>query len=83
MKPEANPTMKKKKRESVSCSVVSDSVTCYLLPTRLLCPWDAPGKDTGVGSHSLLQRIFPTPGLNLGFLHCRHSLLSEPLGKPK
>ena len=30
--------------------------------TRLLCPWDFPGKNTGVGSHSLLQGIFPTQG---------------------
>ena len=29
-------------------------------PARLLCPWDCPGKNTGVGGHSLLQRIFPT-----------------------
>ena len=26
-----------------------------LQPTRLLCPWDFPGKDTGVGSHFFLQ----------------------------
>ena len=29
-----------------------------LLPTRLLCPWDSPGKNTGVGCHVLLQGIF-------------------------
>ena len=29
------------------------------------------GNNTGVGSHSLLQRIFPTQGLNLGLLYCR------------
>ena len=45
-----------------------------LLPTRLLCPWDSPGKNTGVGCHALLQRIFPTQGLNLGLLHCRQIL---------
>ena len=33
-----------------------------------------PGKNTGVGSHSLLQGIFPTQGLNPGFLHCRQIL---------
>ena len=32
------------------------------------------GKNTGLGSHSLLQRIFPTLGLNLGLLHCRQIL---------
>ena len=30
-----------------------------LSPARLLCPWESPGKNTGVGRHSLLQRIFP------------------------
>ena len=34
-----------------------------LLPIRLLGPWDFPGRNTGVGCHSLLQGIFPTPGL--------------------
>ena len=41
---------------------------------RLLCPWNSPGKKTGLGSHSLLQRIFPTQGLNTGLLHCRKIL---------
>ena len=36
-----------------------------------LCPWNSPGKNTGVGSHSLLQGIFLTQGSNLGFPHCR------------
>jgi len=31
-------------------------------------------KNTGVGSHSLLQEIFPTQGSNPGFLHCRKIL---------
>ena len=31
-----------------------------LKPARLLCPWDFPGKNTGVGCHFLIQRIFPT-----------------------
>ena len=38
---------------------------------RLLCPWDSPGKNSGVGSHSLLQGIFPTQGSNPSLLHCR------------
>ena len=41
------------------------------IPTRLLCPWDSPGKNTGLDYHSLLQGIFPTQGSNLGFLRCR------------
>jgi len=43
-------------------------------PARLLCPWDFPGKNTGVGRHSLLQGILQTHGLNLGLLLCRHIL---------
>ena len=39
-----------------SCSVVSDSLRPHgLQPTRLLGPWDYPGKNTGVGCHFLLQ----------------------------
>ena len=34
-------------------------------------PWNSPGQNTGVGSLSLLQRIFPTQGSNLGLPHCR------------
>ena len=48
-----------------------------LQPTRLLCPWDSPGKNTGAGCHFLLQGIFPTQGLNPYFpclLHCRQIL---------
>ena len=56
----------------VSRSVVSDSLWPRgLLPTRLLHPWDFPGKSTGVGCHPLLQWIFLTLGSNLGLLHCR------------
>ena len=39
---------------------------------RLLCPWDSPGKNTGVGCHALLQGIFPTQGLNQHLLHLLH-----------
>ena len=39
-----------------AASVVSDSVRPHgLQPTRLLCPWDSPGKNTGVGCHFLLH----------------------------
>ena len=41
---------------------------------RLLCPWNSPGKNAGEGSHSLLQGIFRTQGLNLHLLHCRQIL---------
>ena len=42
--------------------------------TRLLSPWDSPGKSTGVGCHFLLQGIFLTHGSNLGLLHSRQTL---------
>ena len=61
--------------QSVSCSVASDSLRPRgLQPVRLFCPQDSPGKNPGVGCHSLLQGIFPTQGLNLGLLHCRQIL---------
>ena len=60
---------------SVNRSVVPNSLRSHgLQPTRLLCPWDFPGKDTGVGCHFLLQGIFPTQGSNLGLLPCRQIL---------
>ena len=60
---------------SVSRSVVPDSLQPHgLQPSRLLCPWDFPGKDTGVGCYFLLQGIFPTQGSNAGLLHCRQIL---------
>ena len=49
-----------------ACSVVLDSLQPQgLKPTRLLCPWDSPGKGTGGGCHFLLQGIFPIWGSNL------------------
>ena len=52
-------------------------------PLRLLCPWDSPGKNTGVGCHFLLQGIFPTQGSNLGLPHCRQILYGQRLGLGK
>ena len=46
--------------------------TPWTLPARLLCPWDFPGKNTGMGNHFLLQEIFPTQGWNPCFLHLLH-----------
>ena len=45
-----------------------------LHPSRLPYPWGSPSKNTGVGSHSLLQGIFPTHGSNPGLPHCRQIL---------
>ena len=41
-----------------------------------LCPWDSPGKNTGVGCHFFLQGIVPTQESNPGLLHCRQILYS-------
>ena len=50
--------MHESEKRKGSLSVVSDSLTPHgLQPTRLLCPWDFPGKSTGVGCHRLLQLI--------------------------
>ena len=45
-----------------SRSVMSDSLRPNgLKPTRLLCPWDFPGKKTGLGCYALLQGDLPDP----------------------
>ena len=54
-----------------------------LQPTRLLHPWDFPGKNTGVGCHFHLQGIFLTQGSNSGLLHWQAGcLLLSHLGSP-
>ena len=54
-------------------------------PTRLLCPWDLPDKNTGLGYRFLLQGIFPTQGLIPSLLCPLHwqmgSLPTAPSGK--
>jgi len=69
-----------KVKETESHSVVSDS----LRPRGLCSLRNSPGQNTAVGSHSLLQGIFPTQGPNPGLLHCRQILhqLSHQ-GSPK
>ena len=62
-----------------SCKVMPT----LLWPTRLLCPWNYPGKNTGVGCHFPLQCIFPTQGSNLCLLCWQASSLPfEPPRKP-
>ena len=59
----------------VSDSVVSSSLQPHgQSPARLLCLWASPGKNTGVGSHSVFQGIFPTQRSNTGLPHCRQIL---------
>ena len=51
-----------------SASVISDSLPPHgLQPSKVLCPWDSPGKNTRVGCHALLQGIFPTQRSNPHF----------------
>ena len=55
----------------LSHSVVSDPLWPHgLKPTRLLCPWNPPGNNAGIGCQALLQGIFPTEGSNPGLSHC-------------
>ena len=53
------------KWKSLSC------VPLFATPSTIDSPWNSPGRNTGVGSHSLLQGIFPTQGSNSGLPHCR------------
>ena len=65
---------------SESRSVMSDS----LRPHGLNSPWNSLGQNTGVGSLSLLQEIFPTQVLNSGLSHCGWILYQlSHKGKPK
>ena len=57
--------------ESESCPVMSDSLQHHWLYS----PWNSSGQNTGeLGSHSLLQGLFPTQGSNPGLPHCRQIL---------
>ena len=72
--------------ESGSRLVASDSSQPYeLQPSRLLCPWEFPGKNTGVSGHFLLQGIFLSQRLNWSLLCLLlwqvGSLPLTPLGK--
>ena len=58
------------KVRSESYSVLSNSLRLH----GLYRPWNSPGQNTGMGSLSLLQGIFPTQGSNPGLLHCRQIL---------
>ena len=63
--------------------------TLWTVASRLLCPWDSPGKNIGVGCHFLLWGIFWTQGSNMHLLQLRHcrqilsplSYLGSPINK--
>ena len=60
--------------DNFSCLQLEESESGSALSDSLLPPWNSPGQDTGVGSLSLLQGIFPTQGSNPGLLNCRRVL---------
>ena len=65
------------------CSVMSNSLWSHeLQPARLLCPWDFPGKNTGVGCHFLLQGIFLTQIISVSTALQVDSLTLGPPWKP-
>ena len=59
-----------------SCLTLCDPMDCN---PRLFCPWDSPGKNTGMGCHFLLQGIFPTQGLNPHLLRLLNWQAALPL----
>ena len=62
--------------------VLFDSLQPHgLQPIRLFCPWDFPGKNTGVGCHFLLQGIFLDPGIEPGSLALQADSLLSGKGK--
>ena len=63
---------------SAAVNQVSRSVVSLCNPMDC-SPWNSPGQNTGVGSLSLLQGLFPTQEMNPGILHCRqiHYQLSQ------
>ena len=64
-------TVKSESEVAQSCPILWDPVDCSL--PGFLCPWDSPGKNTGVGYHFLLQGIFLTQGSN------QHLLLGKQI----
>ena len=75
--------------EMIAKVLVAQSCSTFEIPQaidRVLCPGDFPGKNTGVGCHFLLQRIFLTQELNLDLLCLLHwqvdSLPLSHLGSP-
>ena len=70
---EATQQQQQQRNEKESRPLVSDSVQPQGL-TIQSSPWASPGKNTGVGRLSILQRLFPTQGLNPGLPRYRRIL---------
>ena len=60
-----------------SCLILCNPMDC----SPLLCPWDSPGKKTGMGRHAFFQEIFLTKGLNPHLLSCRRILYCQASGE--
>ena len=58
----------RKVKVTQSCPTLCDPMN------YIYSPWNSPGQNAGLGSLSLLQRIFPTQGSNTGLPHCRQIL---------
>ena len=72
----------------LGCLVAQSCLTSLqpygLYPARVLCPWDSPGKNTGVGCQSFLQGALPHPGIKPRCPALQvDSLLPKPPGKPE
>ena len=59
---------------SQSCLTLCHPIPWTIVACQAPQSMGSPGKNTGVGSHSLLQEIFLTQGSNSGLLHCRQFL---------
>ena len=63
---------------------VTQSVQLFATPWTIYSSWNSEGKNTGVGSCSLLQGVFPTKRLNPSLPHCRQMLyLQSHKGSPR
>ena len=51
------------------CPTLCDFMDCIATPWTIYSPWNSPGQNTGVGSLSLLQGIFPTQGSNPEYMY--------------
>ena len=67
----------------LNCLSHADTLWVYgLYPIRLLCPWDSPGNNTGVGCHAHFRGIFLTQGPNSHLLLSSGFFTTEPPEKP-
>ena len=61
-------------QSSTESSSLNFPQTPWTVACQVLCPWNSPGQNTGVGCHFLVQGIFPTQQSNPSLPHCRQIL---------